>query len=281
MADLVGPIVALDESLETKLHLLRERAEEGGRNERLVRWAAEHPEIAVGPDWCGRAWWGAAAGEVVRAHLYDERRRDEALDLLDAADDGPFDEARREGGAIVAAAHLGPPKFLMHHMLDRRLPLLVWTNTRDMPGWLAAGGALFADPLDEAERSALLVSSALHVRRGGVLLGAADQPTGERTIVWERLGMRWRFSLGLPALARALRVPVVAMLALWRENRIRIVCRRLESPAAGLAEEAWHQAWLESYWQSIEPVLRTEPENLRFLRWAVDRVVPPHAAGRG
>ncbi|MBM4020992.1 MAG: hypothetical protein FJ284_01895 [Planctomycetes bacterium] len=279
MADLVGPIVSLDDPLPTKLRLLRERAEEGGRDERLVRWAAEHPEIAVGADWHARAWWGAAAGEVVRAHLYDQRRREEALDLLTAADVDALDEARRRGGVIVAAAHLGPPKFLMNWLLGRRLPLLVWTNTRDLPDWLG-GDAAFADPLDTADRGVLLVKSALHLRGGGVLLGAADQPTGDRTVVFERLGMRWRFSLGLPALARTLGAPVVTALALWQGDRVRIVCGVLASPAAGLTEEGWHRAWLEAYWRSIEPVLRNEPENLRFLRWVVDRVVPPRDDGR-
>lgn len=275
MVDLVGPIAALPVPLGRKLLLLREKAAEGGRMERLVRWAEQHPAIATTDDWCARAWWGAAAGEVVRDHLYDPERRAAALDLVDVADFAPLDEARRQGGVIVVAAHLGPPKFLMNCLLERRLPLLVWTNTRDMPAWLADRGGAFLDPLEPDERGALLVRSALHLRRGGVLLGAADQATGDRTVELERLGMRWRFSLGLPALARRLDVPAVIALALWRGERVRIECRRLQPPDAALAEPDWHRAWIESSWDAVEPIVRDEPENLRFLRWAVDRLARP------
>lgn len=275
MVDLVGPIAAMPVPLHRKLLLLRERADEGARMERLVRWAAAHPEVAAGSDWCRRAWWGAAAGEVVRDHLYDPARRGEALDLLDDADFSPLDGTGRQGGLVVVAAHLGPPKFLMNCLLERRLPLLVWTNTRDLPTWLADRGGTFLDPMRPDERAALLVRSALHLRRGGVLVGAADQATGDRTVVLERLGMRWRFSLGLPALARSLGAPAIGMLAVWRGERIRIECRPLPTPDPALDADAWHRAWLEAHWRAIEPTIRESPENLRFLRWAVERVARP------
>lgn len=276
MADLVGPIAALPVTLEQKLALLREQAEVGGRQQALLRWAADHAEIAADREWCARVWWGAAAGEILRDHLYDPARRTAALDLLEAADLAPLEEARRQGGVIVLASHLGPPKFLMNCLLERHLPLLVWTNVGDLPGWLVArGGAAFLDPTLGDQRSVLLVKSALHLRHGGVLLGAADQATGDRTITLERLAMRWRFSLGLPALARRLQVPVVVSLALWSGNRIRIECHPLAAPEPTLPEEAWYRAWLDGYWRLIEPVLRRSPENLRFLRWVVPRLVPP------
>jgi len=276
MADHIASISARSVPLDHKLRLLREHAEAGGRHERLTRWAREHAEIAAGGDWCARVWWGAAAGELLRDHLYDPARRPAALDLIEPPDLSPLEEGRRQGGVILVAAHLGPPKLLMNCLLEQGLPLLVWTNTSDLPDWLVArGGATFLDPTREDERSVLLVKSALHLRDGGVLLGAADQVTGDRTITLERLGVRWRFSLGLPALARRLQVPVVVALALWREDRIRIECHRLSPPDRALPEADWYRAWLEGYWQVIEPVVRRSPENLRFLRWVVPRIVPP------
>lgn len=279
MDDLVGPIAALPVPLEHKLRLLREKAAEGGRLERLVRWAEEHPQIATAADWCPRVWWGAAAGEVVRDHLYDPERRAAALGLVESADLAALDEARGQGGVIVVAAHLGPPKFLMNWLLDRQLPLLVWTNTHDMPAWLAGRDGVFLDPLRPDERAALLVRSALHLRRGGVLLGAADHATGAQPIVLDRLGVPWRFSLGLPALARRLQVPAVIALALWQGERIRLETRRLPAPDQALAEADWHLAWLEAYWTAIESIVRSQPENLRFLRWAVDRLARPWEDG--
>lgn len=276
MVDLVGQVAALSVPLEQKLLLLRERAAEGARMPRLVRWAEDHPEIGGGDEWCRRAWWGAAAGELVRDHLYDPRRRAEALRLVESADYGPLDEARQRGGVIVVAAHLGPPKFLMNCLLERDLPLVVWTNTRDLPDWIAArGNAVFLDPLEPDQRAILIVKSALHLRKGGVLLGAADLASGDRTVVLDRLGVRWKFSLGLPALTRRLGLPVVVALAGWRGERIHVTCRVLEPPAPPFSEDEWSREWLARYWECLEPTVRHEPENLRFLRWTVARVVPP------
>jgi hypothetical protein len=276
MVEIVARIAAMSAPLDQKLLLLRERSAEGGQMERLVRWAAGHPEIAGGVDWCSRVWWGAAAGEVVRAHLYDPRRRGEALALLESADWSPLDKARSEAGVIVVAAHLGPPKFLMNLLLDRSLPLLVWTNTRDLPPWLAArSGASFLDPLEPDQRSLLLVKSALHLRGGGVVLGAADHASGERTVSIDRLGVRWKFALGLPTLCRRLGLPAVVALAGWSGERIRVSCQLLEPPAPALSEDDWNRGWLDRYWACIEQTVRREPENLRFLRWAVERLVPP------
>jgi hypothetical protein len=277
MNDLVAEVAALPGPLEQKLVLLRERAAQAAEVPRLIRWAEDHPEISRGSEWCSRAWWGAAAGEIVRDYLYDPQRRAEALRLVESAEYGPLDEARRRGGVIIVAAHLGPPKFLMNCLLEHDLPLVVWTNTRDLPAWLAERGkATFLDPLAADQRATLLVKSALHLRGGGVLLGAADHASGDRTVVLDRLGMRWRFSLGLPTLAGRLGLPVVVALAGWTGERIRITCRSLEPPpVSGTAAADWSHAWLARYWECIEPTVRHEPENLRFLRWAVARVVPP------
>jgi len=273
MVDLVAALEALPLSLRAKLRLLGAGAGLGGRQPRLARWAAEHPEIAVGRDWCRRAWWGVAAGRLVRRHLDDPRRRSAALGLMEAVDMTALDEARRGGrGVIMLTAHLGPPKFLMHWLLDQSLPLLVWTNTDDLPAWLPAERpGVFLDPRDRHARGVRLVQSALHLRRGGVLLAAADVGSGDRSIRVERRGMPWSFSLGVAALARRLETPVLATVALWRGGRVRLQCVPLEPPDPGLSEEAWRGAWLERYWMVIEPVVCGSPENLRFLR----RVVGP------
>jgi lauroyl/myristoyl acyltransferase len=272
MTDPVASIAGLPLPLPWKLQLLRGLAGRGSRSPKLRRWAAEHPEIAAGEGWCRRAWWGVAAGRVVRRALDDPRRRPAALRLAEPADLAPLEQARREGGGvIVLAAHLGPPKFLMHWLLEQSLPLLVWTNADDLPGWLpATRPGTFLDPRPPAERGVRLVQTALHLRRGGVLLAAADLASGDRPVTIERLGLPWRFSFGLPALAKRLQVPVVSTLALWQGCRVRVRCLPLEPPDPELPEEAWRNAWLDRYWQIMEPVVRDSPENLRFLRWVVN-----------
>ena len=101
MADHLASISALSVPLDHKLRLLREHAEAGGRQERLMRWAREHAEIATGGDWCERVWWGAAAGELLRDHLYDPARRPAALELIEPPDLSPLAEGRRQGGDVI------------------------------------------------------------------------------------------------------------------------------------------------------------------------------------
>lgn len=86
--------------------------------------------------------------------------------------------------------------------------------------------------------------------------------------------MRQHFSVGLPALARETTAPVVLGLALWKGNRIHIRFQPLEMPAARIPAEEQDKAWLERYWDHMLSAIRHTPENLRFLRRAVERVEP-------
>jgi hypothetical protein len=86
--------------------------------------------------------------------------------------------------------------------------------------------------------------------------------------------MRRQFSAGLPALARLTGSPVVIGLALWKGNRIRIEFQPFENPDNGLGGFDRDRMWLERYWELMQPPIRDSPENLRFLRWAVERVEP-------
>jgi len=271
MPDPVPLLDGLPLPLPWKLQLLRAVAGWDGSLPRLNRWAAEHPEIAWGQEWCRRAWWGVAAGRLVRCSLEDPRRRAAALRLVESADLTAIEDARRQaGGVIILAAHLGPPKFLMHWLLEQGLPLRVWTNAADLPDWLPrTWPGVFLDPRRPAERGIRLVQAAMHVRRGGVILAAADVASGDKPVVFERLGLPWRFSLGLPTVARRLQAPVVVTLALWQGNRVRVTCLPLEPPGSELSEPEWCQAWLDRYWQIMEPVVRDTPENIRRLRVVV------------
>lgn len=278
MADDISTFAKLDIPLSEKLAMLRELSlAKGPRNPRLMRWAAHHPLIAKGADWMARAWWGAAAGEMVRDCLYDRDRRPAALGLVEQVDCRPLVEAQAQGrGVIVLTAHIGPPKLLMNWLIDRQMPLLVWTNTQDLPMWQAATSrATLVDPRNQDNKSVILVKSALHLRRNGVLLGAADMSTGDRVVTIERLGLARSFSLGLPTLARRMDVPTVVGLALWRGNRITIQFAPLEPPDATLSEDEWNLEWLQRSWRFVEPVLAESPENLRFLRPAVERIAKP------
>ena len=94
-----------------KLRLLRLRSfQESRNNEQLKQWASKHPRIATSANWHAKAWWGIAAGELVRGYLYDPDRRRTALELLGQVDTGELKELLQQGkGVIIATAHLGPP----------------------------------------------------------------------------------------------------------------------------------------------------------------------------
>lgn len=255
-------------SLPAKLRVLRGLARTGVAQGRLRAWAAEHPDVVTGSDWYRRAWWGLVAGEVVREHLFDPRRRAAALSLVD---EGPWsvdiDAERCRGGVVLVTAHVGPPKLLMNVLLDRFPQLLVWTNTEDMPAWLpAATTATLLDPRVPRDRSALLVRSALHLKAGGIVLGAADYPTGDRVATQPGLGLEAGVSLGLPSLCRRLGVPAFFIVALWHGDRIRIASARLEAPEGDLTDDEWNQRWVQAYAAHLGRAAGCGPENLRVLR---------------
>lgn len=253
--------------LQWQLRLLRIAALTGWRRSRMHHWAKTHPKISIGSNWTSRAWWGVVAGGIVLRHLNDPSLRSEALALLEPTDWSELDAALEEGGVIVATAHLGPPKFLMHVMLDRQMPLLVWTNMKDLPEWLSQiPNATFLNPMPPAERAVLLVKSAMHLRGGGILLGAADMKTSGRSRELFKFDRCWHLSPGIPTLALKLTVPTFFVLALWHGNRIRIICQRMELPYNEMTDEQWQQAWLDRYWSELEKLIPSTPENLRFLR---------------
>lgn len=262
--------------LEERLQYLRKQARVEGQQEALIRWAKQHPEIATGDHWCERAWWGVTAGELVRKHLYDPASHYEALCLLGRADWSLAEQALCDGGLIIATAHLGPPQFLMNVLVDKSWPLLCWTDNRSMPAWFSAGReAVFLNPVITSQRNMLMVKSALHLRQSGVVLGAADLGTGQQVVMLKRLGRTWRFSLGLPALARKMNIPVVTCLALWSGNNVELSCRRLDAPDHDLPEAVWYETWIERYWEIMEPVIRSSPENLRFIRSVLSQKQQP------
>lgn len=253
--------------LPYQLKLLRLLAKIYWRRSAIDTWAKSHPQINLASNWGPRAWWGVAAGGLVRKYLDNPLKRKTAIALLEPVDWSEIDNAIAAGGVIIATAHLGPPKFLMHALLAKELPLLVWTNKFDLPSWIEQShNAKFLNPLISDERSLLMIKSAIHLRQGGVLLGAADVNTGNRIFEILKFDQKWQLSPGLPALARLLSVPTFLVLALWQGNKIKIQFQKLDFSGQNLNSEQWQDEWLHLYWNELEKIISTSPENLRFLR---------------
>jgi len=268
-SNLVKSISLSNISLTKKLELVREAAENPKGASRLRAWGERHLGLSgrALDQWVSRVWWGLVAGSLLREHLYDQQRQPAVLELIDPPDWSAVSEAQSRGGVILAAAHIGPPKTAMNWLINCNLPLLVWTNTQDMPDWLPLKvAAKFLDPLFPEQRAVLLIKSALHLRAGGVLFGAPDWPSGARTASLQRLGQKWIFSLGIPTLVRQLRLPVFLVMALWRGERIQVVSIPIHPPDFAVARDEWNRLWIERYWSQIEPIILSSPENLRFLR---------------
>jgi len=252
-------------ALEAKLAALCQIAEEKPVDPRIRDWAMRHLALD-GPAleaWGARAWWGVAAGELLRHYLYDRTRRDEALALLRHADWSLVDAALAEGGVILAAAHLGPPKFAMNALIARYARPMILTNTDDMPDWLPDISGPLLNPLVPENRARIMLSGALHLRAGGLLFGAPDGGFSSSQLVIEAFNKPWPFSPGLSALARMMGRPAFTLLALWDGTGITLRTEPIVTPPSDLPAEAWDRSWIWSHWTALEPVIRNSPENLR------------------
>lgn len=263
-------------SLVERLAELRDESPaQASDSSELRRWGRDHLSLdgAALDAWTARAWWGLAAGELVRSGLYDPATHDEAMSLVTStAGLDAVEAANRKGGVVVVGAHLGPPKLAMRWTVVRQWPMLLWTNQRGMPEWFVHTATSSAiNPVDVRVRHVVLPRSAAHLRSGGIVLGAPDVATGRRRVVLERLGTRWELSLGLPTLVRRFSVSAFVVMARWRGERLHLSAEAIEPPSDELDGEEWCRAWLERLWADhLAPVITSSPEDLRFLR-RVDR----------
>ncbi|WP_417264331.1 hypothetical protein [Celeribacter sp.] len=187
------------------------------------------------------------------------------MQLLVPPDWSELDQALQQQGVILAAAHIGPPKYAMNVILDRFAEPAIVTNTGDMPDWMSERGGLFLDPRDPETRSQVLLKGAMQLRKGGVLYAAVDGKRAEDKLTIERFGRSWQFSPGAPSLARMLGVKSFVLLALWEGNRIVLRCVPIQAPDRSLCAEEYQRGWIMAYWDVLSSVIETSPENLRFL----------------
>ena len=259
----------VEATLPEKLQVLRSMADETRLPVSLLAWGRRKAgmESDALEAWSRRAWWGLVAGRLVKEHLWAADTIDSALALMEPADWSLVDDAMARGGAICAAAHVGPPKFALC-LLSRRMPrLLAWTSVPSFPDWLQERPhAVWLDPNQDSHRANVLVRSAIHLRQGGVLFGAPDGAWGRTTSVSAN-GSK-RYALGIPTLSRQLNIPVLLVMALWAGERVRLVVTRLEPPPSSLDEDGWNNAWVTSYARKVNDAIAGAPENLRDLQWA-------------
>ena len=142
---------------------------------------------------------------------------------------------------------------------------MILTNTNDMPDWLPELGAPLLNPMIASDRPEIMVRTALHLRAGGLLYVAPDGGYSASHIAVNCFNRTWRFSLGIPALARMIDIPSFTVLAVWEGTRIILRIVPIKAPDPGLASEDWHRAWIMEHWNAIAPVIMSSPENLRFL----------------
>lgn len=103
------------------------------------------------------------------------------------------------------------------------------------------------------------------------MFAAPDVWSGENLVTLDRLGTSWRFSRGVPALARTLKVPVFFTTALWYGDGVKMNFTPLPAPHDVSCPDEWERRWIDIYWSELEPIILTSPENLRFVRginWA-------------
>jgi len=178
-------------------------------------------------------------------------------------------------GLILAAAHIGPPKFAMHAILDGHDSPMILTNTEDMPGWLPELGGTLMHPGNPERRAEIMLRAAVRLRAGGVLFAAPDGGSATEAVTFKAYGRRWKLAAGLPALARMLGSPCCVALALWEGNRVVLRTYPIEAPDRALDRDAFHRDWAMKYWAVLASVIERSPENLRFLARKFRRELSP------
>lgn len=260
-------LAAAQDSLPEKLSALRKRSNAMRPDNFLKSWGVDHLGLVGGAaeEFARRAWWGAAAGELLRVYLGDRQTRSEALALSATVDWSQVDAVQGTTGLIVATAHLGPPKYLMNMIADHRPDSLVVTNVADMPAWLPEIGGRYLCPMAPERRARVAVELALHLRQGGLIFAAPDGMQGDETVVIRDIGRDWTYATGLPLIARRFGSPGITLLALWKEDRIVLEASGIETPAVSHDATSWMREWLECHHEHIRSVVFHTPENLRFL----------------
>lgn len=237
----------------------------------LASWADEHLNLAGRQQrrWRRDVGWGIMAEKLLFAHLA-RGRRDEALSLVQVVDDSAYTDARSQGGVLVATGHYGPNSFLVHYLLEREPSLAVWTQYEysddlrvDHPD------AWIVDPRNDPART--LVRSALHVRGGGVLLGAPDADLSARHHCVEAHRTSWCCSPGMSALARRLDAPTFLALATWHGRRLHVTFAPFPRPDNSLPDAEWDTQWCEEYLGRLIRLVDESPRSLQFLWLTRDR----------
>lgn len=254
--------------LAEKLANLREISARDSQEPRLLQWAADRLNIdrEQAADWCARALWGIAAGELMREYLSDEALIDEAMDLLAPPDWSSVEEALKSSGTIIVGSHLGPPNYLMNILIRRFKGIFILNNTDDMPSWLPSHCDNMHNPKIASDRSLIMLNAAAHIRKGGLFFGTADGGHSDKKIVIDDRHGKRNISLGIPALARLLKVRMFPMEALWEENTIVVKPFPAPTPASNLDTDSWNAEWAASYWRHIKAIITQSPENNRRLK---------------
>lgn len=256
-------------ALTEKLDKLRQISSQASQDPRMIEWTVEEMGIdeEQAESWFARAWWGVAAGELIRAYLFDEALIDEALDLLVPPDWSPIEETLENSGAIVVGSHLGPPNYLMNILMRRFKGIFILNNTDDMPDWLPGHCENMHNPKIASDRSLIMLGAAAHIRKGGLFFGTPDGGQSDKKIVIEHPHGKRNISLGIPALSRLLKVKIFPLEALWKENTIVVKSFTAPSPASDLDSETWYEEWAAGYWRNIRTTIQETPENNRRLKW--------------
>lgn len=212
-------------------------------------------------EWARRAWWGHAATQVVTAKLVPggEHR---AESLVDPVDWRRVDELHAAGrGLLVVASHLGD-EWMLRYLLTRRYPdvsCVVGTGAGAPP---SLSNRLFRT-LTSDDHVNVLASARACLKRGGVVVLAADGKVGERARDVQILGRSLKLQPGTARLARLTRSPCLPVVGAWHGRRVRLVFGEPIEPREAPGPE-WEDEWLRLYVCWLERWVKGDPENVRI-----------------
>jgi len=249
--------------LSEKLKYLHKLSNEITPPENLRAWG-ERVLNNKAESWTRAAWWGLAAGELLRLYLMSPQHREEAVGLVKKNEWEKYRKNWENKGVVLAAGHVGPPRFAMVAAAQKFNNISIWTDpVNDKNLTEPRDGLEYLNPAKE-DKGAIFLRAALRLRENGLVLGAVDGKRSDRPVFIKDFNRVWAFSPGIPMLVRKLGVEAYLTLAVWEGMTIRLVAVPINPPDPDLPEKEWIDAWIVSYWGLLRKVIMQSPINMRW-----------------
>ena len=250
--------------LTEKLDILRNKMEEVETSLPLENWGfrvldLEGEQLS---DWAKRVWWGLMAGELVRAYLMDSAHAEEALSLVEASENSNSSNQRR----IRVGLRLGPPRVALVRAALNSQGFVSWAEPNSVPDWIRERSL---SNIHSPRRQTVSPQENLDRTMDSIADGATFftelQFLNSHGRNKNMLGRGLPINTALVKMLGKLQIASCLDLVLWKQQRLSAIELPLAKPEVDISIQESSAKWFDEIWEDIKPILRSSPENLRFL----------------